>query len=154
MSCCQWKPGYYSLINLWWMRWEYQENPFGSPRRRLKLFLAMSDIYFNFLFPPLLPQNYLLCLILTKSALIWSIGLVWRRVRYIWGRMTLNKNSIMVQFRGGDTAGPKTQKMFFFEPINRESKVSISIVYLYWLTTFIVSANHTVIGRYLSILKN
>ena len=37
--------------------------------------------------------------------------------------MNLGQNSVMTQFGAGDAEGPKTQKLPFFKPIDRELKV-------------------------------
>ena len=75
-SYCQRKPGCYSKsTNGGWGGREYQQNPFRDPKRALRQFLAVSNIYF---------YNQLLCLVLAKIAPIRSIGSVWRKIRYVW----------------------------------------------------------------------
>ena len=67
-------------IYLWSMKRVYQQNPFRSPRKPLRPFLVISDIFL--IFPFEIEKIYLLSLVLIEIDQIWEMGFDWRT---IWG---------------------------------------------------------------------
>ena len=95
---------------------KYSQNPFWGPRKPSQPFLTMSDTYvFSFHFFPSVwygPKS----LQFDQSAQFGS-GLD----MFEWG-LRLGHNSVMPKYKASHCWGNK--KMFFFEPVDRESKVA------------------------------
>ena len=91
------------------MRARCQQNPFCGPRRPLLPFLTVPDT------PPPETEN--------QIDQTWEIGFHWLQIWYAGGKMTSGQNSVVPKFEGRT----KWQKLVFFKPINRQSKVAYHV---------------------------
>ena len=113
-------------IGLWWIG--------GGGRENTKIRFGVIEDYYDhywpyqiFIFIPLpFPsetKNHLFSSISTKINQIWEISSDWWQIWYAKVEMTSSRNSILPKLGRGDAERLESQKLFFFEPVNRESKV-------------------------------